>query len=192
MPIVLVKETGAIVPGANTFVTQADVEAYANDRGLDFTGTADEKAAAIVKACDYLRNESRFMYRGSLKQYDQPLPFPRTGLSIKRGPSIPDTVVPKAVQDSQCELAIRARASELQPDLERGGAIKSEKVDVISTTYMDNAPNETLITTVMGYLKPLLRCDDVPDFLPFLAQADDASGNFTPGTFDPLTNGGES
>jgi hypothetical protein len=187
MPIVLTIETGAIVAGANTFVSQAAVETYAANRGLTFAGTDDEKAAAIIKAADYLRNELRFKYRGSLKQYDQPLPFPRVGLTIKNGPSVPDTVVPQAIKDAQAELAVRARSTEIQPDLERGGAIKSESVDVISVTYMDGASMETVIAVVMGYLAPYLRCTENPDFEGFLAQAE-YSENFTEGTFDPVTD----
>ena len=42
-------------------------------------------------------------------------------------------------------------------DRDRGGRVKSEKVDVIAISYFDNAPSETLFEGLDATLKGLLR-----------------------------------
>lgn len=187
MPVTLRKEDGTGVARANTFVAVSDVDDYAADRGLaswtDFTGTEEEKKAALVRAGDYLKNETRFVYRGTKKTSAQGLPWPRTGASEYRGPSIPDTEIPWRLQDAQCELAIRALVGQdLQPDLERGGQVQTSTVDVITTTWFEGASAETTITAVLGLLAPLLRTK-VTDIAAFYATPEDRSP-FVPGEFD--------
>jgi len=155
----VIVEDGSGVPGANSFVTGATVAAYALARNRVFS-TVDPTLsdAAVLEAADYLKNEMRYVYRGTRISYTQTMPYPRTGASEYRGPAIPSNVVPWRCCDAQCELAIRAFAvpGTLQADLDHGGKITSEKVDVLETAYRADADIELLLMTVRGLLNPLL------------------------------------
>lgn len=179
-------EDGSGVARANSAVATTDADDWAAERGHAAWDalTAAQKELALIKAADYLRNEQRFCYRGTRKTLDQGLPFPRSGCTLHRGPAVPDDTVPQMFKDAQMALAmIASGGTELQPDLARGGRVKSETVSVISTTYMDDAPAETLYAEAMGYLTPLLRTGFVADIGAFFYQASTPEG-FTPGEFD--------
>lgn len=196
----LTPETGTASSSADTFVTITEVAAFALSRGLAWPGAAGAdvvvQEAAIRAAADYLKNESRFRYRGTRVSAAQRMPFPRSGVSLRYGPSLPSSGVdsiPWQVRDAQCLLACRIVAGatsgqliSLEPDLDRGGAIKREKVDVIETEYFDGAPAEKLIPAVMGILEPLLRGSSMPNpdqvtaFIPERAE----ETPFAPNDFD--------
>ncbi len=183
----VVVEDGTVVTGANSFVTAAFVLAYLTDRNVGTvwdSADGDVQNAAVLRAADYLKNEQRFDYRGSKLTYLQSMPWPRQGASERRGPVIPSNAVPWRMQHAQAELAGRfLSGTDLQPDLERGGKVKTETVDVITTTYMDDAPGETLLQSVMGILNPLLRRQR-EDVLPYHA----APAVLTPFASDDFSN----
>ncbi len=182
MPIIV--ENGSVVAGANSFIEVAALDAYAAARGLVISATAPEKEAALVVAADYLRNESRLRYRGTRKSASQRMPFPRVGCTEDNGPAVADNEVPWRLQDAQAALAVRVlQGVTLQPDLERGGAVKRSTIDVITTEYYEGASPETLFAEAMGYLQPLLRTGAEPTGVPYLAQASDAAP-FLDGVFD--------
>lgn len=167
----IVLEDGTIVANANSFISTADADAYWADRGdtvwSNYSGS--QKQTAVLKAGDYLKNEARFEWRGSRITYAQLMPWPRSGAAILHGPSIPSNVIPVMLKYAQIELAYRAALADLQPDLDRGGMIKSSTVDVITTVWDDKAPPETVFPTVMGMLTPFLRVPKYTIANPFQA-----------------------
>lgn len=170
-PVVII-ETGSLVAGANSFVTRDQVATYCDDRGYTFS-VVDTAAAdrAVIKAGDWMKNTQRIMYRGSLRTATQTMPWPREDASFYRGPTIDNDVVPQCVKDAQCELAYRTYAgTNIQPDLARGGQIKSEKVGPIEVEYFDGAPPETVIQAVLGILAPVLLTPGTVIPLPYQAQ----------------------
>lgn len=185
----VIVETGAIVTGANSFCDSAYVDAYAAARGRTewlAASPQSQRDQAVIQGGDYLKNEARYPYRGTRVSYLQTMPFPRTGASEYRGPTLPSNYVSWRLMDANAELAIRAFASpgSLQPDLERGGAVKREKVDSLETEYFDKAPVETTIRAVAGILAPLLMLDGTLPANPTLSQFDaDPENIFDPGTF---------
>lgn len=170
MPVTVTVEDGSLVAGANSFVTSGDVTTYCGNRGYAFEDDdSDNLKRAVIKAGDYLRNTARFIYVGALRTATQTMPWPRDDAALYRGPDIASNVVPQCVKDAQCELAYRALVKNLQPDVDRGGRVKSEKVDVIETEYFADAPSESTITAVLGILAPVLVVDGAyPQ--PYLAQ----------------------
>lgn len=153
----VIVETGVGVAGANSFVTVAEVDAYALARLNEvWSTTTKDKSACVILAADYLRNETRFHYRGTRVTYTQLMPFPRDSAS-EGGLVIPSTAVPWRMKDAQCELAMLvAGGTDLQPVLTRGGRVRTKTVDVLSTTWFDDAPNEDVYLMVMGLLTPLI------------------------------------
>lgn len=162
----LTVEDGTGIAGADSFVELAEIASFASARGYTWPNSASESVQeqAARRAADYLRNERRFAYKGTRKTALQTLPYPRTGVVERGGLSISDSVIPWRLKEAQCRLTIRIVAFyttvgllDLQPDLARGGRIQSTTVDVISTTYFDDAPSETQLVDIMGVLEPLLK-----------------------------------
>lgn len=105
----LTVETGAIVSGANSWVSREDFIAYAADRGVT---VADEAAtdAILIKACDYINGlEPRL--KGNLLDRDQPTAYPRSDLELE-GWSWSSTEIPRQVINAQLSLALEINAGE--------------------------------------------------------------------------------
>lgn len=164
----LVIENGTVVTGANSYVEIEDVTAYADthDGGAVWAALDDNnKVRAIVYAYEYLRNESRYMYRGIRHSFAQTGSWPRDDATMYRGQEVPPNVVPQIMLDAQCDLALRCAAAigegqpgptTLQPDLEHGGMIQSEKIGPITTTFFPGGPPDTVLQSIQGILSPLL------------------------------------
>jgi hypothetical protein len=184
----VVQEDGSIVAGANSFVDVAYVTSWAALRGRsewDASASTALLEGAVLRAADYLKNEARYVYRGSRRSVTQTMPWPREGATEYRGPTLANNYISWRLKDAQAALAVREFAVpfSLQPDLVRGGATKNEKVDVIDVTYQDNAPVETLIQEVQGLLLPLLLLTTSATPVPYQASPVDPTP-FVSGTFD--------
>lgn len=111
----------ALVVGTDTYVTEADLTAYATARGI--TILASNKEIILLKAMDYIEVQS---YWGAKTDPDQELEFPRNG----------DTVVPEKIKTAQIVTALLIDSGEdMFPTSEQ--AVKREKVDIIEIEYQD-------------------------------------------------------
>jgi hypothetical protein len=177
MSITITVETGAVVTGANSFISLADFKVFCDNRGRVYGGTpavyADEVIkAALVRAGDYLNG---LQWRGRKTAQANPMCWPRCddqiyavtgfenittsiGVVDKDGFIISTSTVPAQVVSAQCEAAWALLTGvDLQPNLERGGGIKREKIDVIETEYFSGASPLTRITAIEQLLSGLLR-----------------------------------
>jgi len=131
----IIVETGAIVDGANSFVSRADYIAYASTMGLTVTDDALADVE-LVKAGQYI-NSKEPQLKGYLVERGQPMSFPRTNLIID-GFAWDDTEIPRQVILCQLNLALDIRAG-IDPynlPANPNRAVKSEKVDVLEVVYM--------------------------------------------------------
>ena len=127
-----------------------------------------QKEAALVRASDYLNT---LQWHGEKISWDWPMAWPREGeglpnmkISIPIDPDIPADgevkryIIPTAVKRACMELAAVFIGGEnpLAP-VERGGRVASETVGPISTSYFDDAADETLYPAVAGLIGPFLR-----------------------------------
>lgn len=144
----IVVEDGSIVAGANSYVSEAELTAYATQRGVTLTGTEE---SLLIKAMDYLETLD---YIGEKKTADQPLQWPRTNAYID-GYLFASDEIPKELKSAQMALAISIDSgTDPMATIER--ATKREKVDVIEVEYMDNASSVAIITSVNRMLRKLL------------------------------------
>lgn len=100
----LVIETGAIVAGATSFVTRAEIVAYAAARGVTLADDETTDARAI-DAIDYLWS---LCLRGEPVADDQPLMFPRKGLVDGDDADGYEHSIPRAIKQAQMQLALDA------------------------------------------------------------------------------------
>jgi len=138
----LVKETGSLATStANTLVDIDDWETYWEDRDTtmtDGTYTEEQITAALLSAADYLNG---LVWKGRTHNYSQGMCWPRIEVTTRSGWLVAEDVVPEKVKAAQMELAKRELLSSgtLLPDLDRGGAVKRKKVDVLETEYFPGA-----------------------------------------------------
>lgn len=172
MAITLTIETGAVVAGANTFISLANFKAYLTNRARSFTTyTDDQLSAALIRAGQYLNGLN---WMGRKTGRTNPMCWPREsdgdypesfasgqeitgGVIDRNGYEIEINEVPQEAIDAQCEGAwLEVQGTSLQPSLERGGAVQSEKVDMIQTTYFSGAPGITRHMAIESLLAGLL------------------------------------
>lgn len=148
-------EDGTGVDNANSYVAVADCDTYHSDRGnAAWTGSDAVKQAALIKATDYVEQTFGERWQGKQNDVPQALKWPRYSVIVD-GIYLDSDEIPQRLKDAVCVLALEALTADLNPALARGGAIQSEKVDVIETVYMSGASARTVRPAVEGLLAPL-------------------------------------
>ena len=167
----IIIETGAIVAGAESYISAADATTYHTARGnTSWTGTDAVKEAALRKAASYLDGHYRNRWKGCKVRPvpsdgldTQSMEWPRDYVEIS-GYLFPFDEIPQRIKDAQCELALIALSADLAPSVAAG--VKREKLDVLETEYFAGAPAGTTVYTAVNnlladLLKPLNACDAV-------------------------------
>lgn len=142
----LVVETGAIVEGADTFATVAELRVYAQKRGLTVPAGDEACEVLLIQAMDYLQAQEQRL-KGIRVREEQPLAWPRVGVAVN-GYEIPSTSIPADVKSAQMQLAIDAQTLDLQPNIDAAaqqGPVIEETVDVLTTKFA--APVQQLLTS---------------------------------------------
>jgi hypothetical protein len=162
----LIVETGAVVAGAESYASVSDASAYHLARGNSTWGvlTTAQMEEALRRATDYMLQTYRALWKGYRKDASQSLDWPRSFVYLEpfvvggvgEYPYlVADTVVPDEVERACIELAIRAAAGELSPDLER--AEQSVRVGEIAVTYDKNSSESPRYRAVDAMLSPFLK-----------------------------------
>jgi hypothetical protein len=176
MTITITVETGAVIAGANSFISLADWKTWADSRGYDYSSYTDEQIkAALVKAADYLDGLS---WKGFKTARANPMCWPRYGdetggnfnnLILASGTYFVGVLdgdgyyvgiaeVPAEVIAGQSEATWETLGgTDLQPSLDRGGAIASEKVEgAVAVSYFPGASSTTRFIAIERRLSGLL------------------------------------
>lgn len=145
----IIVEDGSNVAGANSYVSLTDADTYheARQNTSWVQASNDAKTGAILRAMAYLESVA---WAGMRVLRDQALMWPRAGVVDRDGYELASNAIPRALVSALCELALREVSSpgSTSPDLERGGMVKREKVDVLEVEYQDGAPGVTVFTVV--------------------------------------------
>jgi hypothetical protein len=169
-------ETGAGVAGANSYISVVDCDSYHALRGsADWVAATDaDKESALVKAAQYLdsinwvgrktlRTNAMAWPRESYGEANSFIVYPsgqeiRGGIIDRDGFEIEVDEIPIEVINAQCEAALRIiQGVDLLPDLERGGQVIREKIDVIETEYSPGATPLTVISAIDSLLVGLIK-----------------------------------
>ncbi len=140
----LIVETGAIVPGANSYVDDATFTAYAEARGITLPATPEEREVLLIKAMDYLETlDTRYQgYR--VQGIEQPLLWPRAGV-VFSGAAYSDDAIPAELKKAQMVLAIAAQTIDLLPNVTGSAQIVTRKtVGPITFEYAPGKPADTI------------------------------------------------
>ena len=153
MPLVI--EDGSIVPGANSYVTEAEYMAWADSRfgvGRSTSPSSESEAEPIIlRAMDYFEGQNFIGYK---KQSDQPLQWPRDGVYID-GYYVSNSSIPDEVKNSIYELAYAQEIGNGELNtVDR--KVKREKVSSIEVEYADNSSSSNVNVSVPNAMRKLL------------------------------------
>jgi hypothetical protein len=124
--VALIIENGSIVDNANSFVTAAEMVAYAALRGVTIAADTTTQEQQIILAMDYLVSREQSM-KGTRVSDLQELPYPRFNVRYN-GYYITGSEIPKELKNAQIELAIQLGNTEL---------LLSEKTDNVQSISLD-------------------------------------------------------
>lgn len=135
----LIVETGSIVAGANTYVSEAYADSYFESRNnSEWAALSTEaKEAALLYATSWV--DSRYSWPGIIVDDSQALSWPRLGAYDVDLRSIPSTSIPSALLQAVCEAALAHVTEVLNTVRERGGGLAYAKVDVLEVSYFRGA-----------------------------------------------------
>lgn len=162
----LVVEDGSIVANADTYISLMDTIAFLDGyygeydaEAAAFLGMSTGRQELIIRQAAYsLDRKYRLQFKGYKRVQTQSLDWPRTDVTDEDDYDVPEDSIPRRIQRAQVEITKRiANQVAIFIDQDRGGRVKSEKVDVIAVTYMEGAPSETLFQGVDAALKGLLQ-----------------------------------
>lgn len=153
----LVIENGSLVPGANSFVSVAEVRAFAEARASILSADDSAIEAACIRSVDYLET-LRGEFKGEKVSGTQALQWPRLGVLIDNF-EISSEEIPAVLKSAQCQLAIEsANGLDLMPSGD-GREVIREKVDVLETEYApgSGANPQPALSKAKALIAPLLR-----------------------------------
>lgn len=141
-------ETGSGSSSANSYVSAADLDTYASDRGKTISGT---QADLLIQAMDYIEQQP---FKGIKGSETQSLLWPRYGVYIN-GYYVDNDEIPQLLIDALCEVAIGIDGG-VNPLANVTRETKSEKVGPITVQYMDGARDSTYLAAAESKLSKLL------------------------------------
>lgn len=128
----IIVEDGSIVSGANSYVSEAELTAYATARGLTLTSGAEQ---LLISAMDWVEVQS---FKGTKSTSGQPLQWPRESVYID-GYLIASDEIPQDLKLLQMRLAADIDAGS-DPNGVSSQNVKQETVfGAVSVTYQDGS-----------------------------------------------------
>ena len=153
----LICEDGSGKSDSESYISVADASSYHTARGnTAWAALATDalREAALRKATDFMRQVYRSRWQGYKVNEDQALDWPRYDVEVE-GYAVDSDIVPTEVKNACAELALKASAAELNPDLTQG--VLSETVGSISVTYDKASPQFTRYRAIDAILSPYLK-----------------------------------
>ena len=152
----LICEDGSGKSDSESYISVADASSYHTARGnTAWAALATDalREAALRRATDYMRQAYRSRWQGYKVNEDQALDWPRYDVEVE-GYAVDSDIVPTEVKNACAELALKASAAELNPDLTQG--VLSETVGSISVTYDKASPQFTRYRAIDAIISPYL------------------------------------
>lgn len=140
----LTVEDGSIVSGANSYISEAEYQSWADARFAADRSTAPandtEAERLILRAMDYFETLS---FIGLKSDENQPLQWPRDFAAID-GYSVESNEIPSEVKNSLYELSYAEEQSEgMSSNIER--TTTSESIGPISVSYSSSSSRSVLV-----------------------------------------------
>lgn len=144
----IIVEDGTVVAGANSYVSQADLSAYAAARGVTLVSGTE---TLLIQAMDYIESLN---FIGVKWTRDQPLLWPRVDVFLNDYWQDVDDL-PQQLLNGQMAVALAIDAGN-GPLADVPRATKREKVGEIEVEYSDAAASSVIVKTINAQLGKLL------------------------------------
>lgn len=148
----IIVEDGSVVSGANSYVSEAELSAYATDRNITLSGDYGDASELLVRSMDYME---MLEYSGDKYSRDQPLQWPRVGVVVDDY-SVSRETLPPDLKKAQLALAI-AIDQGYDPLANVDRTQQRIKIDVIDITYDDSAASIPYAQTFSHRVRKLIR-----------------------------------
>ena len=142
-------EDGTGKTDSQTYASEAELAAYALERGITVSGTDTE---LLIKAMDYLESKD---FIGDKGTKEQALQWPRNNAAID-GYYVDSDSIPNLLKESQIEFALGIDGG-VNPMANTPRETKREKVGDIEVEYSSSALAQSYITAAETKLKKLIR-----------------------------------
>ncbi len=149
----LIVEDGTGLSNANSYASLEEADTYHSLRGNSlWTGEDSVKEAALIRATSSIDGMYARYWPGTRATKEQALDWPRVDAYDRDG--YLETGLPRQVVNATIEAALieLQTPGTLTSELDRGGAIKREKVGPIETEYMDSSNSRTKYPAIENYL----------------------------------------
>ncbi|API58094.1 hypothetical protein BSL82_01270 [Tardibacter chloracetimidivorans] len=149
-------ETGTGSATAESYASVADADTRLSALGLTNWATLStaEKEEALRRATVHMIRAYRNRWRGTRINSTQALDWPRYEVCVDGYP-VDSDIVPADIRNACIDLALKAAAGDLAPDIER--AVIREKVGPIETEYSAHAHQATQYRAIDMMLAPYLK-----------------------------------
>lgn len=150
MAFQFIPETGAVVPGANSYVTVDEADDYivANIHAFATWAilTEDEKQHLLAWASRYLDQRARWEGQPVSRETGRALRWPRMGVTDRDGICVPEDEIPVQLKEAVIEMARYLITDDRSADRGQDG-LERIKVDVIELVFnsqyrLPEVPNE--------------------------------------------------
>lgn len=145
----LIIENGSVVTGANSYVTGAEIDAFADARGITLTGDSEVLA---IKAMDYIEAQ---LFQGNKYSEFQPLQWPRTDVIID-GYLNNTEDIPQLLKTAQIQVALSIDSGNDPSNSTYDAVTKREKVGELEVEYADRPVESNVTKAVSLALKKLI------------------------------------
>jgi len=145
----IIVEDGTIVANSNSYVTAAELESYAVERGITLSAGAE---VLLHQSMDYIESLN---FIGDRFSREQSLVFPRVNVYID-GFYYEPAIIPDLLKNGQMATAI-AIDTGANPLSTISPEVKKEKVDVIEVEYKESGLQAAIARTISASLYKLIK-----------------------------------
>jgi hypothetical protein len=145
----LIIETGAIVSGADSYVSASDYEAWATARGIEFDSDLVEQQ--IRRAMDYIES---LRFTGHKSTKDQPLQWPRVGVIVD-GYELDYNQIPEQLKRAVYE-SVKAESEGLSQLSTVERKTLREKVGPIEVQYSQDSSSSSYVVAINKAVSKLI------------------------------------
>lgn len=144
----IVVEDGTGKTNSNSYISAADFETYATDRGVTVSGNS---VVLLIQAMDYIEQQP---FKGVKGSNEQSLQWPRYDVYIDSY-YVSSTTIPQLLKDALCEVALGIDAGN-NPLSSVERSTKREKVGDIEVEYMSGSRDQVYLKAAEYKLKKLM------------------------------------
>ncbi|HGB8328100.1 TPA: DnaT-like ssDNA-binding protein [Salmonella enterica subsp. enterica serovar Enteritidis] len=139
MAYTLVVEDGSIVPGANSYVSAAEVDEFITNEGILIQPGTDPYYQAAKAA---IRLDNQFNWLGRKVSKTQSMAWPRTGLGACNV-DIAESVIPREVKLAQLYMMASVLSYDGEEGVRSDQALRRKKVGNLEIEYFDSKSGVT-------------------------------------------------